>query len=147
MKQLAVEIGLTFPKFSLELSHGFESSGITALFGQSGSGKTTLLRVIAGFERAARGRVCFDGEVWQDERVFVAPHRRGVGYVFQEARLFPHLTVAGNLRYATRRAPGGPGPMAYDDVVAALDLGPLLERRTQALSGGSGNAWPSGGRC
>lgn len=136
MSDLALDIRLGFPGFALELAHAFALQGVTALFGQSGSGKTTLLRVIAGHERSASGHVTFDGEVWQDGRAFVPAHRRGVGYVFQDARLFPHLSVAGNLRYADRRAPANAGRIAFDDVVRALDLGPLLERRTNALSGG-----------
>ena len=116
--------------------------GITALFGASGSGKTTLLRILAGFEPQARGRIAFAGEVWQDDatRTFVAPHRRGIGLVFQDARLFPHLGVRGNLDYARRRVPkggiGGNGAIGFDDVVTALDLGPLLGRDVDKLSGG-----------
>jgi len=134
--ELAVDVRLTFPGFTLELAHGFELSGVTVLFGPSGCGKTTLLRILAGHERRASGRVAFDGQVWQDDRSFAPPHRRGVGYVFQDARLFPHLSVEGNLRYAARRAPSAPTPLRLDDVVAALDLGALRARRAPTLSGG-----------
>ena len=136
MAELAVDIRLAFPGFSLQLAHAFRLEGITALFGPSGCGKTSLLRVIAGHERGAAGRVSFDGEVWQDGDAFVPPHLRGAGYVFQESHLFPHLTVAGNLRYAARRSAGAAGRIELDDVVTALRLAPLMQRSTRALSGG-----------
>src|SRR5690606_3384174 len=108
---------------------------IVGLFGPSGCGKTSFLRLIAGLESAAEGRVSFAGESWQDDarRLFVPPHRRRVGYVFQDARLFSHLSVAGNLDYARRRCGG---PIDYAEVVRALDLAPLLKRRPDSLSGG-----------
>ncbi len=134
MATLEIDIRLGLPDFTLEVAHSFALKGITALFGPSGCGKSTLLRVIAGFERGASGRVALGGEVWQDRRRFVLPHRRGVGYVFQDTRLFAHLDVAGNLRYAERRAPLG--GIARSDVIEALDLGPLLRRRPVRLSGG-----------
>ncbi|NHX27225.1 molybdenum ABC transporter ATP-binding protein, partial [Escherichia coli] len=87
---------------------------------------------IAGFE-PVQGRIVFDGQVWQDGAQSLPPHRRGVGMVFQDTRLFPHLSVAGNLRYAARRAQGA---IHQDDVIGALDLGPLLARRPGGLSGG-----------
>jgi len=134
--ELAVDVRLAFPGFALELAHGFELAGVTAVFGPSGCGKTTLLRILAGLERRASGHVSFDGQTWQDRRSFTPPHRRGVGFVFQDARLFPHLSVEGNLRYAARRAPRTPAPLGLDDVLAAFDLGVLRERRIQTLSGG-----------
>ncbi len=110
--------------------------GVTTVFGSSGSGKTTLLRCLAGLEPDARGVVCFDEERWQDTeaRTFVPAHRRRVGYVFQEANLFPHLGVRGNLEYAARRA--ADQRITLVDAIEWLGLGPLLERRTQDLSGG-----------
>jgi len=136
MDQLSVDISLDLPDFSLEFSHVFRLHGITALFGPSGCGKSTLLRVIAGLERRAAGRVAYGAELWQGGRRMVPTHRRGVGYVFQDTRLFPHLDVAGNLRYAERRAPPEKGGFSRDDVIQALDLAPLLARRPQLLSGG-----------
>ncbi|MDZ7642957.1 MAG: ATP-binding cassette domain-containing protein [Woeseiaceae bacterium] len=113
-----------------------ELDGVTGLFGASGSGKSTLLRLIAGLERADDGHVRFAGKPWQDAGTFVPPHRRPVGYVFQDARLFRHLDVAGNLRFAARRrSDDGAGPQ-FDEVVAACDLDPLLDRDVRALSGG-----------
>ncbi|MBE0453800.1 molybdenum ABC transporter ATP-binding protein [Roseovarius autotrophicus] len=133
---LSVDIRVAFPEFALSVAQDFAGAGITAVFGPSGCGKSTLLRVIAGFERGATGRISFGPEVWMEGRRQVAPHRRGVGYVFQDARLFPHLTARGNLDYAERRAPGGPSAYSFDDVVEVLDLAPLFGRRATQLSGG-----------
>lgn len=135
---LGLHASLALGDFRLTVARDFALSGITALFGASGSGKTTLLRTVAGLAPRARGRVTFGDEVWQNDATgaFLAPHQRGVGYVFQDARLFPHLSVAGNLRFAERRAPAGNGGIRFDDVVAALELGPLLGRRVDVLSGG-----------
>lgn len=136
MTNLTTDVRVTYPEFSLEVSHVFPGQGITALFGPSGCGKSTLLRVIAGFERSASGRVAFGDEVWLGGRSFLPPHRRGVGYVFQDARLFPHLTVRGNLDYAHKRAADFPARYSFDDVIDVLDLAPLLNRRAPRLSGG-----------
>ena len=138
VNRLSLAVRLSLGAFDLEVDHRFPLEGISALLGPSGSGKTTLLRVIAGLETRARGRVAFGDEVWQDEggAVFVPVHRRGVGYVFQEARLFPHLSVAGNLRYAERRSRSIASRIARDEVVAALDLEALLPRAATSLSGG-----------
>jgi molybdate transport system ATP-binding protein len=118
--------------FTLQVTQALPLSGLTAISGPSGAGKSTLLRVIAGFERGA-GRISFGTEVWENGTTFVPPHRRRVATVFQDARLFPHLDVAGNLAYAARRA-GGRADMA--GVIARLDLGTLLPRRATGLSGG-----------
>jgi len=136
MRALDADLRLDFPDFRLALRHSFPLEGITALFGPSGSGKSTLLRILAGHERGAAGMVSFAGEVWQDRRTFLPPHRRGAGYMFQDARLFPHLTVRGNLAYAARRAPKTEPGMSLPEAVEMLDLGPLLDRRPQQLSGG-----------
>jgi molybdate transport system ATP-binding protein len=129
---LSVDIKLALEGFRLEVAHRFELAGITALFGASGAGKSLLLRVISGLETGASGQVSFGGECWQGDGRFVPTDRRGVGYVFQDARLFEHLDVAGNLRFAARRA----GSPALDAVIKTLDLQPLLGRRVGALSGG-----------
>lgn len=136
MTDLTTDIRVAFPDFALEVSHVFPGHGITALFGPSGCGKSTLLRIIAGFERGASGHVAFGDEVWLGHRSFLAPHRRGVGYVFQDARLFSHLTVRGNLDYAHKRSADHPARYRFDDVVEVLDLAPLLGRRVPQLSGG-----------
>lgn len=131
---IEVELKGMFGAFVLDASFRAPTAGVTAIAGRSGSGKTTLLRCIAGLERA-RGKVRFDDETWQDERTFVPPHRRGVGYVFQHAALFPHLSLRANLRYGMDRAGARPG-LAFDEVVSLLKLGDLLHRLPGKLSGG-----------
>lgn len=131
--RLEFDVSLERADFRLQVA-GRVEPGITALFGPSGSGKTTLLRCLAGLEPGCRGEVRLGGRAWQRGDWRLPAHARGAGLVFQEARLFAHHSVAGNLRYALRRRRGA-GP-DYDDVVAALGLQPLLERRTPGLSGG-----------
>lgn len=132
---LQVNVRLGFPDFTLNVVQDFALSGVTAIFGRSGSGKSTLLRVIAGLETRATGQVTMAGKLWQDGSNRLPPERRGVGYVFQDTRLFPHLSVRGNLEFALKRAQGLGGP-SFDEVAKAFDLGPLLDRRPAALSGG-----------
>jgi len=138
MPVLHVDIERQFRDFTLAVDRDIALDGITAVFGASGSGKTTLLRAIAGLDRGVAGTIRFAGQVWQDDAagVFVPPHKRGVGYVFQDARLFSHLNVAANLRYAARRSRRESRRIEFDDVVDALDLALLLDRQTAALSGG-----------
>lgn len=124
---------LDYPGFTLDVDLSLPATGVTALFGQSGSGKTTLLRAIAGLERVPGGRLLFDGEVWQDAAVFLPTHRRPIGYVFQEASLFPHLTVQGNLDYGRRRRPANAD---FQGTVELLGIGHLLDRKPERLSGG-----------
>ena len=112
--------------------------GLTALLGPSGAGKTRTLDVIAGLLHPSEGRVVIDGDVLTDtsQRLDVPPHRRRIGYVFQDSRLFPHLTVRQNLgfsRWFTRDPKAG---IAFDDVVRLLDLEPVLTRHPARLSGG-----------
>jgi molybdate transport system ATP-binding protein len=123
--------------FTLDVALRLPSRGVSALFGPSGCGKTTVLRALAGLERAA-GRVLLDGEPWQDDAAgtFVPTHRRAIGYVIQEAALFPHLDVRGNLDYGRRRAGGGAGRIALDQAVELLGIGALMARRPDTLSGG-----------
>jgi molybdate transport system ATP-binding protein len=125
-------------EFSLSTEFAAPTPGVTALFGPSGSGKTTLVNVIAGLLAADSADVRLDGEVLTDTRagVLVPPERRRIGYVFQEARLFPHRTVAGNLSYGARRARGAPHIIDFGEVVSLLALGPLLHRAPHQLSGG-----------
>lgn len=123
-----------FGQFPLDAALAVPAEGITAIVGPSGSGKTTLLRCLAGLERA-KGRVSVNGEVWQDDKTFIPPHRRGVGYVFQDAGLFSHLSLRANLRYGLDRAARRPG-LAFDEVVTLLGLETLLPRSPAKLSGG-----------
>lgn len=125
--------------FSLDVAFEVPMRGIAALFGPSGSGKTTILQCMAGLRRM-EGRLSVGGEVWQDdsEGVFRRPYERSVGYVFQEASLFPHLTVRRNLLYGAKRA-GRNRPSAilsFDDAVDLLGIGGLVDRSPSALSGG-----------
>ena len=120
--------------FELNLALPIPTSGVTGIFGPSGSGKTTLLRCIAGLESKAKGTISFNDEPWLDGQHHLPCHQRPIAYVFQEASLFPHLDVAGNLRYAEKRArAAGPG---RDAVVELLGLSPLLQRQPERLSGG-----------
>ena len=124
--------------FSLELDLALPARGITALFGPSGSGKTTVLRCVAGLERAA-GQVRIGGETWQDDAagIFLPPWRRPLGYVFQEASLFDHLDVRGNLAYAQKRAGSRQqARTALQGAVELLGIAHLLARRSGELSGG-----------
>lgn len=114
------------------------SEGVTALFGPSGCGKSTILAAIAGLFRPQGGRIALDGMTLFDAaaRCFLAPEARRCAVVFQEARLFPHLSVETNLRFGLRRAPRDATGPGFEEVVALLGIGHLLARRPQALSGG-----------
>lgn len=117
----------------------FASPGsVTALFGPSGAGKSSIASAIAGIVKPDAGHVRLDGTVFFDAArgVNVPPHRRGIGYVFQDARLFPHLSVERNLRFGLERARGRAVYAAFDDVVSLLAIGPLLGRKPRGLSGG-----------
>ena len=134
---LSVDVGVDYADFHLRIKQDIEMNGIVGLLGASGSGKTTLLRTIAGFERTAAGHVRFGNEVWQDsnKQQFIVPYRRAVGFVFQDARLFSHLDVEANLRFADDRA-RQKRRLQFDDVVAAFDVAPLFSRSAATLSGG-----------
>ena len=119
-------------KFNLELP----SIGFTAICGPSGSGKTTLLRCVAGLEPDFEGTVRIGPCVWQDESTTLPLHRRPLGFVFQNGELFPHLSVADNLRFALDRTPADRHRVSWQEVVDLLGLGSLLARGTVNLSGG-----------
>ncbi len=159
---IEVRLRLDRAGFTLDVDLRLPGQGVTVLFGPSGSGKTTVLRCVAGLERAAAARVVVGRDVWQDEGqpgaagTFVPTWRRAVGVVFQEASLFEHLDVRGNLSYGLRRSAGvsadraawwrrGWAPLRHgddgarrtlDEAVALLGIGHLLERRVDGLSGG-----------
>ena len=134
--RLEADLVLDRKDFRLEASLDVRLSGVTAIFGPSGCGKTTFLRAIAGLEREPRGRIAFNGTVWQDGRTFVAARDRRAGLVFQDARLFSHLTVRGNILYGHRRTPKDERMFQPETVVRLMDLDPLLGRRVASLSGG-----------
>ena len=134
---IELQYGIERAGFSLEVNLELPSQGITGVFGVSGAGKTTLLRCIAGLEPAAAGRLAVAGEAWEDTRAGVSlpVQQRNIGYVFQEPRLFDHLSVRANIEYGARRRHGNNG-VSFDYVVDLLGLEALLERRPHALSGG-----------
>jgi len=135
MDNIQARFRLGWPGFSLDVDLDLPGRGVTALFGPSGSGKTTLLRCIAGLERARDGRLRFKGELWQDGGRWLPPHRRPIGYVFQEASLFPHLNVLGNLRYGQRRSRDRT-EVSLEQAIELLGIGHLLQRSPERLSGG-----------
>jgi len=135
-----IDAALRLPRgrFTLDVALSLPSRGVSALFGPSGCGKTTLLRCLAGLEHAPGGRVAIDGEVWQDDaaKMFVPPHRRAVGVVFQEASLFDHLGVRANVEFGWKRLAPSQRRVALDDAIAWTGIEPLLGRSTAGLSGG-----------
>jgi molybdate transport system ATP-binding protein len=133
---LALSVALARADFTLKVDSELPTRGVTALFGRSGCGKTTLLRCIAGLDRIAHARVCFNGETWQDEHFFLPTHRRSVGYVFQEPSLFPHHDVRGNLQYGLQRLAAAQRRIGFDEAVQLLGLQALLSHRPGQLSGG-----------
>ncbi|MGY6537155.1 MAG: molybdenum ABC transporter ATP-binding protein [Pararhodobacter sp.] len=134
---LALQIRHRFDGFELEVEVT-SPPGVTVLFGPSGSGKTTLVNAVAGLLRPDAGRVAVGDWVLLDTaaRRFLPPHRRRIGYIFQEGRLFPHLTVRQNLAYGRWFAPRNARPESQERVVEMLGIGHLLSRRPGALSGG-----------
>jgi molybdate transport system ATP-binding protein len=135
---LRVRLRLDRGAFRLDVDLDLPQRGISALFGHSGSGKTTVLRAIAGLERAPGALVALGDDVWQDDArgVFVPVHKRAIGYVFQEASLFPHLSVRANLEFGRKRVPVHERRFALEPVTALLGIAGLLERRPDGLSGG-----------
>jgi molybdate transport system ATP-binding protein len=136
---MSLDVDIDHARDSFHLAARFVSQpGVTALFGRSGSGKTTLVDIVGGLIKPDRGRVVVDGETLVDtERgVFVPKHRRRIGYVFQDSRLFPHLSVRQNLLYGRWFAGSGGASGDFGSVVELLGIGHLLERRPDSLSGG-----------
>ena len=126
---------LQLDSFALNAAFSAPATGVTALFGPSGSGKTTLLRCVAGLERAT-GTLHVNGEIWQDANTFVATHKRPLGYVFQEASLFPHLSVRANLEYGYKRIAASERKVQLEQVVEWLGLSQLIDRRDPSLLSG-----------
>jgi molybdate transport system ATP-binding protein len=124
---------------ALKLAVRFDAArGATALFGPSGAGKTSVVNMIAGLLTPDRGAIAIDGAVLFDAArgIDVPPHRRRIGYVFQEGRLFPHLSVRQNLDYGRRMSGRLRKASEFERIVALLDIGHLLDRRPRMLSGG-----------
>lgn len=124
--------------FALDVALDLPGRGVSALFGHSGSGKTSCLRCFAGLDQPSQGYLEINGELWQDSArgIFVPAHQRAVGYVFQDANLFAHLSVRGNLLYGFKRIPAAQRRVALDQAVELLGIGHLLERMPGHLSGG-----------
>lgn len=137
-EQIHVRLNMAYPAFAVDVDLALPGRGVTALYGHSGSGKTTCLRCIAGLENAHTAFIQINGEVWQDssQGIFLAPHKRALGYVFQEASLFPHLSVRGNLAFGWKRIPGSQRKVQWAQATELLGIDHLLERRPDNLSGG-----------
>lgn len=136
---MSLQVDIAHPFAGFELDVSFEAPpGITALFGRSGTGKTTVVNAVSGLLRPRRGRIAIAGEALFDSAagINLPTHRRRLGYVFQDGRLFPHLSVRQNLTYGQRFAPRDATGPAIEDVCGMLGIAPLLERRPGALSGG-----------
>lgn len=136
MRNIELRFLHAYAGFDLDVALALPGTGVTAVFGPSGCGKTTLLRLVAGLESSREGFVRIGDEIWQDGSRMLAPHKRRIGYVFQDANLFPHLTVNQNLSYGTRRLPPEERLPTLDPVVELLGIGGLLDRRPSRLSGG-----------
>jgi len=132
MSTVKVDFRGTLGSFELNTRFEVPARGVTAIFGPSGCGKTAIMRCIAGLNRLA-GLCSVAGDIWQDEKHFRPVHQRPIGYVFQEANLFPHLSVRRNLMYGH---PGAAAAITLDEVVALLGIDTLLERSPRHLSGG-----------
>ena len=131
-----IEVALSgkLGSFSLDACFSAPAKGVTAIFGPSGCGKTTVARCIAGLKHLPSGFCAIDGDIWQDRTTFRPPHLRPIGYVFQEASLFPHLSVKGNLLYGAPRSDAV--SIGFDEVVELLGIAHLLARAPSHLSGG-----------
>jgi len=137
MSDIRFRFAVTRPSFKLAVEQSIPGRGVTALFGPSGCGKSTLLRCLAGLERSD-GELSVDGAMWQLSAtgLFLPPEHRPVGYVFQEAGLFPHLSVEQNLRYGWKRMPEAKRRLTFERVCHWLGLEPLIKRAVHGLSGG-----------
>jgi molybdate transport system ATP-binding protein len=135
---IVARFALDYGAFRFDVDLRLPGSGICVLFGPSGSGKTTLLRCIAGLERTAVGHLTIKGNIWQDSAsgVFLPTHRRALGYVFQQANLFPHLNVYKNVCFGLKRIGKTPAAAGLEHIIGLLGIGHLLHRMPAHLSGG-----------
>jgi molybdate transport system ATP-binding protein len=138
MKTIALNFDVRHPDFHLQASLEIPFEGVTAIFGPSGCGKTTFLRCVAGLERSSNGVVKCGDALWQDEAqgVFLPISRRSLGYVFQEPRLFPHLSVRSNLEFGLKRIPREQRKLSFEQIIEILGIQNILDRRPYHLSGG-----------
>ncbi|QNP49641.1 molybdenum ABC transporter ATP-binding protein [Diaphorobacter aerolatus] len=136
-RRLRARFQLARANFGLDVDLDLPGHGVTALFGPSGCGKTTCLRAMAGLERA-QGSMRVNDEAWQDDArgLWMPTHKRRLGYVFQEASLFPHLSVRQNIEYGMRRTPAPERKVALEQAVELLGIAALMDRRPDTLSGG-----------
>ena len=138
MGSIQARFKIDWPGFALDVDLSLPGRGVTVLFGPSGCGKTTLLRSIAGLEHPPKGLLRVNGEIWQDDGLWVPAHQRSLAYVFQESSLFPHLSVMGNLQYGRQRSAQAVDKPGIDlsQVIDLLGIEALLSRKPDALSGG-----------
>lgn len=138
MSTLAAHFEVRYPNFQLQASLEVPLKGITAVYGPSGCGKTTLLRCLAGLEKAPTGEIRFGSTVWQNESqgTFLPIFQRSIGYVFQDPRLFPHLSVRSNLEFGLKRTPKEQRKLSFEQIVNIFGIENLLEQRSHQLSGG-----------
>jgi molybdate transport system ATP-binding protein len=136
MGLLEAKFKVAYPEFNLDVELDLPARGVTVVFGPSGSGKTTLLRCLSGLEKAPSGYIKIADQVWQDEGIFIPIQERKIGLVFQESRLFPHLSIQDNLLYGYQRTQPAERNLQLDEVAQVLNLEALLKRRPEKLSGG-----------
>ncbi len=136
MNRVQARFQISYPGFALDVALDLPGRGVSALLGPSGCGKTTCLRAIAGLHHAPGASLVVNGEVWQDAQRFMPTHQRPLGYVTQDASLFPHLTVRGNVEYGMKRVPLRLRKVSLAQAVELLGIGPLMDRTPAALSGG-----------
>ncbi|QPJ61027.1 MAG: molybdenum ABC transporter ATP-binding protein [Candidatus Nitronauta litoralis] len=134
--QLKAKIKIQYPGFQLDTDLSLPLDGVTVIFGPSGCGKTTLLRCLSGLEKPDTGSVTFGDAVWQHGEEFLPPHKRPIGFVFQDARLFPHKNVRDNLLYGYKRIPQAERRIAPDQIIELLGLSKLLDRFPKNMSAG-----------
>jgi molybdate transport system ATP-binding protein len=135
LSTIQAQFTLNWSRFQLHVDLNLPSQGVTCLFGPSGSGKTTVLRCMAGLTRTKQGKLVVNGEIWQDATHWLPTYKRPLGYVFQEASLFPHLSVLNNLKFGLTRTDKAQA-INLESIISLLGIGHLLDRKPNYLSGG-----------